>query len=100
MAHPDHGLDDGRPVGSAARSTLPAALPAHIDVLAFHDADVAVFIDGVPAASAAGGSRDYVRLPMSPEARAAVRPGPNVIAVHGHHTAGGQYLDVGLTAGR
>jgi len=40
---------------------------------------------------------DYVRLPMSDAARAALRPGgPNVLAVHCHQTIGGQFIDVGI----
>ena len=80
--------------------TLPAELPARVDVLAFHDEDVEVFVNGVPAAAAAGFSMDYARLPMSPAARAALVPGKDVIAVHCHNATAGQFIDVGLTAGQ
>jgi len=76
--------------------TLPADIPARLVVLARHDEDVEVTINGVRAASEAGYNGDYVRLPMSDAARAALRPGPNLIAVHCHQTVGGQVIDVGI----
>ncbi len=79
--------------------TLPEKLPAKIDVLTFHDEDVEVYANGIAAASAGGHVPDYVRLPMSADARTALTLGENVIAVHCHQTVGLQYIDVGLIAG-
>ena len=76
--------------------TLPATLPAKINVLAKHDEDVEVYVNGVLAASEAGYKGDYVTLPMSEAARATLHPGSNVLAVHCHQTIGGQVIDVGL----
>ena len=77
--------------------TLPADIPAKLVVLARHDEDVEVTINGVLAASEAGYNGDYVRLPMCDAARAALHPGPNLIAVHCHQTTGGQVIDIGIT---
>ncbi|MBV9848430.1 MAG: glycoside hydrolase family 2 [Armatimonadetes bacterium] len=76
--------------------TLPAVIPARLDVLALHDEDVEVYVNGVLAASATGYNGGYVRLPMSDAARAALHPGPNLIAVHCRQTIGGQVIDVGI----
>ena len=76
--------------------TLPAALPAKLDIVTIHDEDVEVYVNGVLAASAPGYVGDYVRLPMSEAARAALKPGPNVLAVHCLQTIGGQVIDVGI----
>jgi hypothetical protein len=76
--------------------TLPATLPDRLVVLAFHDEDVEVYINGVLAASAPGYVGAYVKLPMTPAGRAAIQPGNNLIAVHCHQTIGGQFIDVGI----
>lgn len=79
--------------------TLPATIPAKLNVLTRHDEDVEVYVNGVLAAGATGYTGDYVSLPMSDAARTALRPGgPNVLAVHCHQTAGGQVIDVGIAA--
>ena len=76
--------------------TLPADIPAKLAVLAKHDEDVQVYVNGVLAASATGYVGDYVSLPMSDAARAALKPGKNLIAVHCYQTVGGQVIDVGI----
>ncbi len=78
--------------------TLPADIPASLDVLARHDEDVEVYINGILAASAQGYTNDYARLPISKEARAALHPGQNTLAVHCRQTLGGQVVDVGIAA--
>ena len=76
--------------------TLPVPMPAKLVVRTMHDEDVEVYINGVLAASAPGFVGDYVDLPMSDAARAVMKPGENVIAVHCHQTVGGQVIDVGI----
>ena len=77
--------------------TLPAVIPASLVVRAIHDEDVEVYVNGVLAASAPGYVGGYVDLPLSEAARAALKPGPNLIAVHCHQSVGGQVIDVGIT---
>ena len=80
---------------------LPPTLPEKLNVLASHDEDVEVYVNGVLAATAKGFNHGYDPLPMSPAARAAVKPGgANVIAVHCHQTNGGQFVDVGVVAAK
>ncbi|MEM7385463.1 MAG: tetratricopeptide repeat protein, partial [Verrucomicrobiota bacterium] len=63
-----------------------------------HDDSVEVFVNGVPAVARKKTSRGaYDTVPCSKEARAALRPGRNAVAVHVHNVGGSQqYADLGL----
>jgi hypothetical protein len=60
------------------------------------DEDVEIYLNGVLAAKAARHTTSYEELPIAAAARAALRPGKNVLAVHCKQTQGGQYIDVGI----
>jgi len=61
-----------------------------------HDDDAEVYINGVLALETHGWIREYEELPLTEAARAALKPGQNLIAVHCHQSTGGQYIDVGF----
>ncbi|WP_165864005.1 glycoside hydrolase family 2 protein [Capsulimonas corticalis] len=99
-----HNINDARTEWTTAdiwarrEVTLPTAIPAKLVILAVHDEDAEIYVNGVLAASVKGYSGDYAKLPMSDAARAALKPGKNVLAVHCHNTTGGQGIDVGIEA--
>jgi Glycosyl hydrolases family 2, sugar binding domain/Glycosyl hydrolases family 2, TIM barrel domain/Glycosyl hydrolases family 2 len=77
--------------------TLPADIASLTpQFLVHHDEDVEIYVNGVLALKATGFTTDYELAPITAEARAALRPGANTIAVHCHQTTGGQFVDVGL----
>ena len=61
-----------------------------------HDEDAEVYINGVLALKASGFITSYDCFPLTPQGKAALKPGKNLIALHCHQTTGGQYIDFGL----
>ena len=62
-----------------------------------HDDDAEVYLNGVLAARVRRWTSGYDEFPILPAARATLKAGKNVIAVHCHQDRGGQYIDVGLS---
>lgn len=75
---------------------LPANATGDLRLTLHHDEDVEVYINGILAAQATGYVNDYEEVPLLPAARAAIKPGKNLIALHCHQTRGGQYVDAGI----
>ncbi|MBK9549727.1 MAG: glycoside hydrolase family 2 [Gemmatimonadetes bacterium] len=61
-----------------------------------HDEDADVYLNGKLVATFSGYSSGYMRIPLDATARAALKAGRNVLAVHVRQTRGGQYIDLGL----
>jgi hypothetical protein len=62
-----------------------------------HDEDAEVYINGVQALAVTGYTLSYEYASISKAAQGAiVSNGTNMLAVHCHQTAGGQYIDAGL----
>ncbi|MBN1418492.1 MAG: DUF4965 domain-containing protein [Planctomycetes bacterium] len=65
-------------------------------LLMHYDEDPEVYINGILAAHLKGWSTSYDEVEIAPAARAALRPGRNLLAVRARQTYGGQSIDVGL----
>ena len=73
---------------------------AEIDQLVlrqYHDDGIEIYINGVLAYRNGDAVHDYINVPISAEAKAAIKPNAiNVLAVHCHENFGDQHVDVGL----
>ena len=80
--------------------TLPARFnPADLKILAFHDEDLQIYINGVLAANQTGYVNEFYWIDILPEARAQLKPGATVtLSAHCHQTFGGQGVDLGIYA--
>ena len=59
------------------------------------------FVNGVSAAKEVDGSGTFAPFDLTPRARAALRPGKNLLALHAIHTGlsdGLRFIDIGMTA--
>ena len=77
---------------------LPQKNFEQVNLWLHHDEDAEVYINGVLAFKAGGFISEYDVFPLTPEGRAALKPGKNLIALHCHQTGGGQYIDAGLVS--
>jgi hypothetical protein len=75
---------------------LPSANFQDLQGWLHHDEDAEVYINGILALKTAGFISNYDLFPLTGAAKAALRPGKNLIAIHCHQTTGGQYVDFGL----
>jgi hypothetical protein len=79
--------------------TMPAGDYPNLQLLVYHDEDVEIYINGVPAAGETGFVNAYQPMEISRAARAELKPGARItLAVHCHQTTGGQGVDVGLVS--
>jgi hypothetical protein len=76
--------------------TLTEPLPRQPVFWMHYDETPDLFLNGVLAARLQGYVTQYGQVDIEPAARAALRVGRNVLAVHCRQTTGGQYIDVGL----
>jgi hypothetical protein len=75
---------------------VPADAVKDVEFLWHHDEGAQVFINGVLATRSGQHTTGYVEQRMNNQARAALKPGKNLIAVRCSQTTGGQYIDVGM----
>jgi hypothetical protein len=67
-----------------------------VELWLHHDDDVQIYVNGVLAVQSAGWTTSYDAVPLSELAKAGLKAGKNLIAIHCRQTGGGQYVDVGL----
>ena len=75
---------------------IPADKLKNIGLWVHHDEDVQIYINGVLVVTNSGYTTSYDEFPLNATAKAALKPGKNLIAVHCAQTSGGQYVDLGF----
>ena len=86
-----------RDVWARRSLNLSGPLPAgKLVLLLLHDDDAEVYLNGVLLLKQAGANSSYDRFALPDAARAALRQGDNLLAMHCANPQGGAYLDAGL----
>lgn len=77
---------------------VPANQIDNLGLWVHHDEDAQIYINGVLAVKTSGYTTGYEVFPLNPAAKAALKPGRNLIAIHCRQSGGGQYVDLGFVA--
>lgn len=77
--------------------TLPTNTTGNLTFMVYHDEDIEIYVDGMPAASDSGYNSIYEPLDISGPALAHLKPGATItLAAHVKQTIGGQGVDIGI----
>jgi len=87
---------NGREIWVRREFDLPTGKLDDLQLYIHHDEDADVYVNGVLAARLPGYTATYETVPLSPAARATLKPGRNTIAIYVRQSNGGQYIDAGL----
>lgn len=68
-----------------------------ISLTIHHDEDAEVYLNGELVKTLSAFSTSYAAVPLSPAAVKTLHTGRNTLAIHCRQTAGGQYIDAGLS---
>jgi hypothetical protein len=72
---------------------LKMAPTGNVQLELYHDEGCEIYLNGVLAAIMEGFVTDRVLVDISPEAKASLKAGANVLAIHCHQETGGQFVD-------
>jgi hypothetical protein len=75
---------------------IPKDKLKNLELWVHHDDDVQIYVNGVLAVQSEGWTTSYDAVPLSEMAKAGLKPGKNLIAIHCSQNGGGQYVDAGL----
>jgi hypothetical protein len=76
--------------------TLPELDPSQVKLWLHHNSDAEIHVNGVQALAVKGSAMAYDDYAISPEARLALKPGINTMAVHCSRQEGSRFIDVGI----
>jgi hypothetical protein len=75
---------------------IPEKELQNVELWVHHDDDVQIYVNGILAVQSTGWTTCYDAVPLSKLAKAGLKAGKNLIAIHCRQNGGGQYVDVGL----
>jgi hypothetical protein len=76
--------------------TLDRVPAGTLHLLIRHDEDATVYVNGQKIADVPGNSSHYMPVEADKALRAALKAGPNLIAIHCRQTRGDQFIDAGI----
>lgn len=87
----------GKDIWVRRKFNITALPQGRLMLKVYHDDDVEVYLNGQRVSRQRGSNGDYEMIELSDDAKAKLKEGENILAMHCRNTGGGSFLDAGLS---